>query len=213
MHDPILREHQEPLTDRDFTAAADPFVLFRQWLAEASASEPADPNAMALATVDPDGLPDVRIVLMKSLDERGFAFFTNEESAKGRELAATPKAALNFHWKSLARQVRVRGPVERVSEGEADAYFASRPRVSQIGAWASQQSRPVDSRAAFETAVAQVEQRFAGQSITRPPHWGGFRVVPQSMEFWQDRPFRLHDRVVFRRSRPGGDWQRTRLFP
>jgi pyridoxamine 5'-phosphate oxidase len=183
----------------NFLAAGEPFVLFSQWLGEAEKSEPNDPNAMALATADADGLPDVRMVLLKGLDERGFVFYTNTESAKGNELAANPKASLLFHWKSLRRQVRIRGPVERVSEAEADAYYATRPRGSRIGAWASQQSRPLE--------------RFGIGEIPRPAHWSGYRILPVQMEFWHDRPFRLHDRLAFRRSAPEGGWSREQLYP
>jgi pyridoxamine 5'-phosphate oxidase len=197
----------------DFTAADEPFRLFAAWLDDATESEPNDPNAMALATVDASGLPDVRMVLLKGFDERGFVFYTNTESAKGEELAATMKAALVLHWKSLARQVRVRGPVERVSDGEADEYYRSRPRGSRIGAWASRQSRPLDSRFALEKAVAVETARFAIGDIPRPPFWTGFRIRPVQIEFWHDRPFRLHDRVVFRRRDPDGAWTRQRLFP
>lgn len=197
----------------DFTAATEPFRLFAAWMAEAKAHEPNDPNAMALATVDDAGLPDVRMVLLKGFDEHGFVFYTNTESAKGRELAATMKAALLFHWKSLTRQVRIRGPVERVTAAEADDYYASRPRGSRIGAWASQQSRPLESRFALEKAVAAYTARYAIGDIPRPPHWSGFRVLPEQIEFWHDRPFRLHDRVVFRRSAPGAAWTKQRLYP
>ena len=199
------------LTSGDFTEAAEPFLLFKQWLEEASASEPNDPNAVALATVDADGLPDVRMVLLKGFDERGFVFYTNFESAKGREILGSMKAALCFHWKSLRRQVRVRGPVEVVGDAEADAYYASRPRGSRIGAWASKQSRPLESRFALEKAVAEYTARYAVGDIPRPKHWSGFRIVPQTVEFWHDRPFRLHDRVVFSRGPDG--WDRTRLYP
>ena len=197
----------------DFTASDDPFALFDTWFAEAAKSEVNDPNAMALATVDADGLPDVRMVLLKGADPAGFVFYTNTESAKGTELAGNPKAAVVFHWKSLQRQVRVRGPVERVTDAEADAYFASRARDSRIGAWASQQSRPLESRFALEKAVAYHAARFAVGEVPRPPHWTGFRIRPVYMEFWQNVLFRLHDRVVFRRPAPEGDWNRQRLYP
>ncbi|MEZ5849125.1 MAG: pyridoxamine 5'-phosphate oxidase [Hyphomicrobiaceae bacterium] len=203
----------------DFTDAAEPFALFEAWFADASGSEPNDPNAMALATVDQDGLPNVRMVLLKGIDDtdfgpdRGFVFYTNWESAKGRELTGQGKAALCFHWKSLRRQVRVRGTVAGVTDAEADAYFASRARGSRIGAWASQQSRPLESRFALEKAVASVAARYPIGEIPRPPHWSGFRLTPLEIELWHDRPFRLHDRVVFRRSHPGEGWQKSRLYP
>jgi pyridoxamine 5'-phosphate oxidase len=168
---------------------------------------------MALATVDADGLPNVRMVLMKGLDERGFVFYTNIDSTKGRELTAQPKAALNFYWKSLNRQVRVRGPVERVDDGEADAYFATRPRLAQIGAWASKQSAPLESRMAFEKAVALYTAKYAVGAVPRPANWSGYRVVPLLMEFWHDRPYRLHDRVEFRRGDLGAAWSKVRLYP
>jgi len=201
------------LISGDFTESADPLALFEAWFAEAKTAEPNDPEAMSLATVDASGLPDVRVVLMKEADERGFVFYTNDESAKGAELAANPKAALVMHWKSIRRQVRVRGAVERVSVAEADAYFASRSRPSQIGAWASDQSRPLDKRETFEARVAEVQKRFDGMEVTRPPHWGGYRIVPVQIEFWMDRPYRLHDRVRFTRDAPGGAWNKTRLYP
>ncbi|MDE1566898.1 pyridoxamine 5'-phosphate oxidase [Aquabacter sediminis] len=207
------KEAPNPLTSGDFTLADEPFRLFSEWLSDAQRSEPNDPNAMTLATVDETGLPDARMVLLKGLDERGFVFFTNTESAKGRELAGNPKAALVFHWKSLRRQVRVRGPVEQVTEQEADDYFATRPRLSQIGAWASRQSRPLEGRFALEAAVATTTARYAIGTVPRPPHWTGFRIVPVAVEFWHDRPFRLHDRVVFRRTSADTPWERTRLFP
>lgn len=207
------READNPLTSGDFTQADEPFRLFAQWLADAERSEINDPNAMTLATVDADGLPDARMVLLKGFDAAGFVFYTNTESAKGRELLANPKAALVFHWKSLRRQVRVRGPVEQVSDEEADAYFASRPRLSQIGAWSSRQSRPLEGRFALEAAVAANTAKFGLGAIPRPPHWTGFRIVPVALEFWHDRPFRLHDRIVFRRAGPGEGWTKTRLYP
>ena len=203
----------KPLTDSDFTAAQEPFDLFRQWFADATASEPNDPNAMALATVDPAGMPDVRMVLMKGYDEQGFVFYTNTGSAKGTQLLASRKAAIVFHWKSLHRQVRVRGPIEQISDAEADAYFQSRPRDSRIGAWASQQSRPLESRFALEKAVAVNAAKYAVGTVPRPPHWTGFRIMPVAIEFWHDRPFRLHDRITFSRAEPNGDWTRHRLYP
>jgi pyridoxamine 5'-phosphate oxidase len=201
-----------PLTTDDFTESAEPFELFASWFKDAEKSEPNEPNAMALATVDKDGLPDVRMVLLKGFDHNGFVFYTNLESRKGTELAQNMKAALCFHWKSLRRQVRVRGPVERVSDAEADAYFASRPRGSRIGAWASKQSRPLESRFALEKAVAEYTAKYPLGEIPRPPHWSGFRIVPQMIEFWADRQFRLHDRVVFDRTAEGG-WKKARLYP
>ena len=207
-------EASEPLTSGDFTAASEPFRLFEEWFAEAKASEPNDPNAMALATVDADGLPDVRMVLLNQRDARGFVFFTNTGSAKGRELAAVAKAAVVFHWKSLRRQVRVRGPVEMVSDAEADAYFATRPRLSQIGAWASQQSRPLEGRFALEAAVARTTAQYGVSAVPRPPHWTGYRIRPVQIEFWHDRPFRLHDRIVFRRDTPEAEgWDKARVYP
>lgn len=202
----------------DFGAAGDPFALFEDWFEAARLKEPEDPNAMALATVDPSGLPNVRMVLLKGVDvpaqpDRGFVFYTNYESAKGREILASRKAALCFHWKSLRRQVRVRGVVSEVTAAEADAYFASRARASRIGAWASKQSRPLEGRFALEAAVAEYTVRHAVGDIPRPPYWSGFRITPVEMEFWQDRPFRLHDRVVFRRGGPTEKWGRSRLYP
>lgn len=201
----------------DFAAAVEPFALFSAWFEEAKAHEPNDPNAFALATVDAAGMPNVRIVLLKGLDPagdaaRGFVFYTNFESAKGNELLTSCKAALNFHWKSLRRQVRVRGIVSTVSDAEADAYFATRPRGSRIGAWASQQSRPLASREALEKAVEAMTAKHPGD-IPRPPYWSGFRVTPLEVEFWHDRPFRLHERVAFRRDTVSENWNKQRLYP
>lgn len=207
------KKAREALTAGPELSAENPFLLFGEWLAEAEAKEINDSNAMALATVDADGMPDVRMVLLKGYDEAGFVFYTNLESAKGEELAATGKAALCLHWKSLRRQVRVRGPVEPVTEAEADAYFASRPRGSQIGAWASKQSRPLQGRLELEREIAGYTAKFGLGKVPRPPHWSGFRVIPTYIEFWHDRPFRLHDRLVFRRNAPAGGWTRERLFP
>ena len=205
-------EPAETIEDRLFEGD-DPFVLFERWFAEAKESEPNDPNAMALATADADGLPDLRMVLLKGNDARGFVFYTNIGSAKGEELAANPQASLLFHWKSLRRQVRIRGAVEPVSDAEADAYFASRPRGSQIGAWASAQSRPLVSRAALEQEVTALEARFGGNAPPRPDYWRGYRVKPLSIEFWRDRRSRLHDRLVFRRDTPSTAWTTVRLYP
>ncbi|CEJ84659.1 pyridoxamine 5'-phosphate oxidase [Hyphomicrobium sp. GJ21] len=202
----------------DFSAAEDPFALFHAWMAEAEKSEINDPNAMSVATVDQSGLPNVRTLLLKGVDdassaERGFVFYTNFESAKGQELLATPKAALLFHWKSLERQVRIRGAVSLASHEEADAYYATRPELSRIGAWASQQSRPLSSRDVFEAKIQHYEQKFADGVIPRPAYWSGFRIVPSEIEFWAARPFRLHDRIVFRRDAPHDSWHKTRLYP
>jgi len=210
-----------PLTSGDFTAADEPFALFAAWFAEAQVSEPNDPNAMALATVDSDGLPDVRMVLLKGYDADGFVFYSHTASQKGQELAANPKAALLFHWKSLRRQVRIRGAVTRVSEAEADEYFASRPKQSQLGAWASKQSQPLESRFAFEQSIAREAAKHLIGQVPRPPGWGGWRITPQRIEFWHDRPFRLHDRIEFRRemagatqsSAPAHSWTKVRLYP
>ena len=199
-------------TSGDFTRREEPLRLFAEWLAEAERSEPNDANALALATVDADGLPNVRMVLLKGFDPAGFVFYTNFDSAKGREILATGKAAMCFHWKSLRRQVRLRGAVEVVSDADADAYFQSRPRGSRIGAWASKQSAPLESRLSLEKSVAEYTARYALGEIPRPAHWSGFRLVPQAIEFWHDRPFRLHDRLRFTRNDDGG-WTRTRLYP
>ena len=213
MSDTTPIEHPSWLTTGDFTAADEPLRLFAAWLTDATASEPRDPTAMTLATVDTDGLPNARMVLLKGADERGFVFYTNMDSQKGQELGAHPQAALVFYWKSSNRQVRVRGSVERVTDAEADAYFASRPKQAQIGAWASKQSAPLESRLAFEKAVAIYAAKYAIGLVPRPPHWSGYRIVPLSIEFWQERPFRLHDRIVFTRDRPGDGWNKTRLYP
>jgi pyridoxamine 5'-phosphate oxidase len=213
MSDTAPIEHPIGLTVGDFTAADEPFRLFAQWLDDATRTEPADPNAMAVATVDADGMPDVRMVLLKGFDESGLVFYTNLDSQKGRELDRNPKAALLFHWKSRNRQVRLRGVVTRVSEAEADGYFATRSRLSQIGAWASKQSAPLESRLAFEKAIARYTAKFAIGSVPRPPHWSGFRIAPLSVEFWEDRPFRLHERIEFRRDGLGAPWSKTRLYP
>lgn len=203
----------------DFSQSEDPFALFEAWFSEAKLRELNDPNGMALATADAQGFPNVRMVLLNGLDSaadgarRGFLFYTNLESAKGRELANNPKAALLFHWKSLRRQIRIRGDVVPVSAPEADAYFASRPRLSRIGAWASDQSRPLDSRFALEAAVARYTAKYALGDVPRPPHWSGFRVTPLAIEFWHDRAFRLHERIVFERATPHEAWSKSRLFP
>jgi pyridoxamine 5'-phosphate oxidase len=191
--------------------ATDPINLFDQWFAEARAAEVNDPEAMALATADEAGRPSVRMVLMKDHGAGGFTFYTNAHSATGEQLAANPRAALLFHWKSLRRQVRVEGLVESVGEAEADAYFATRARDSQLGAWASDQSRPLDARATFERRVDEAAQRFDGQAVPRPPHWRGYRVVPERMEFWSDRPHRLHERRLFIRDDAG--WREGLLYP
>ncbi len=203
----------EQLTSGDFTQEQDPFALFQSWFEEAKKSEPNDPNAMALSTVDADGLPNSRMVLLNGRDGEDFVFYTNTQSQKGTELLAQPKAALLFHWKSLRRQVRIRGAVSLVSDEMADAYFQSRPRDSRIGAWASQQSRPLESRFALEKAVALQAAKFGVGTIPRPPHWTGFRVSPVYLEFWRDGAFRLHDRVVFRRTAVDQPWSRERLYP
>lgn len=190
---------------------SDPFSHFATWFAAAAKSEPIDPNAMTLATTTPDGFPSARIVLMKDWDSTGFVFYTNRESRKGEELIANPRAALLFHWKSLGRQVRIEGAVTPVSDAEADAYYASRPRLSRIGAWASQQSRPLAERAVLEASVAAFEQRYPEDTIPRPAYWSGFRVAPARFEFWQDMPFRLHDRIVY--VSDGAAWTISRLYP
>ncbi|AGB70314.1 MULTISPECIES: pyridoxamine 5'-phosphate oxidase [Rhizobium] len=204
---------ENELTSGDFTEQNEPFSLFASWLREAETTEPNDPNAVALATVDKDGLPNVRMVLLKGFDSDGFVFYTNFESQKGQEILSQKKAAMCFHWKSLRRQVRLRGLVEVVSDKEADEYYKTRPRGSRIGAWASKQSRPLEGRFALEKAVAEYTARYAIGDIPRPPYWSGFRIRPLSIEFWHDRQFRLHDRIEFRRDMPEGAWQKVRMYP
>jgi pyridoxamine 5'-phosphate oxidase len=195
----------------DMNAATDPFDLFKQWFEEAQTTEPNDANAMAVATASAAGVPSVRILLLKGFDPHGFVFYTNTESRKGQELAINDRAALCFHWKSLRRQIRIDGSVTPVSAAEADAYFQTRPRDSQIGAWASDQSRPLESRAILEGRIAEFTARYDGTAVPRPLHWSGYRVRPSAFEFWHDRPFRLHDRIVFERE--AGNWRRSRLYP
>jgi pyridoxamine 5'-phosphate oxidase len=213
MNDTAPIEHPAWLTGGDFTEADEPWRLFAAWFADAKQTEPVNPDAMTLATVDPEGLPNARMVLLKGFDERGFVFYTNLDSAKGHELAATPLAALTFYWKSTQRQVRVRGGVEVVSGAEADAYFATRSRMAQIGAWASKQSSALESRLAFEKAIAVNTAKFAVGTVPRPPNWSGYRVKPLAIEFWQERPFRLHDRLAFSRADLTAPWTKTRLYP
>ncbi len=203
----------DSVTTSDFTEADEPFQLFALWFKDASASEVNDPEAMALATVDEAGLPDARTLLCKGVDSQGLVFYGNVESAKGRELSANPRAAALFHWKSLRRQARFRGTVSPLADAEVDAYFHSRPRQSQIGAWASQQSRPLKSRAALVTAVEACAKRFGEGDIPRPPAWRGWRLAPLEIEFWQDGAFRLHDRILFRRAGVDAPWERRRLYP
>jgi pyridoxamine 5'-phosphate oxidase len=213
MSDAASIEHPAWLTGGDFTEADEPLRLFAAWFADARRAEPVNPEAMTLATVDADGRPNARMVLLKGFDERGFVFYSNAESTKGHELAAAPQGALAFYWKALQRQVRLRGPVEAVSDAEADAYFATRSRMAQIGAWASKQSTALESRLAFEKAIALSTAKFAIGTVPRPPHWVGYRVVPSEIEFWQERPFRLHDRISFTRDDAGAPWTKTRLYP
>lgn len=201
------------LTGGDFAEASEPFALFGTWLKDAEATEPNDANAVAVATVDEHGLPNVRMVLLKGYDDRGFVFYTNFESQKGHEILGQKKAAMCFHWKSQRRQVRLRGDVEVVSDAEADAYYASRARGSRIGAWASKQSRPLEGRFALEKSVAEYTARYAIGDIPRPSYWSGFRIKPVSIEFWHDRQFRLHDRIEFRRADIDQAWEKVRMYP
>jgi len=202
-----------PIDDGGITPREDPFALFDAWMEEAKKSEPNEPNAMAIASVDAQGRPNVRMVLLKEANARGFVFYTNLESAKGAELLEQPNAALCFHWKSTAKQVRVRGPVTKVSDEEADAYFATRAKDSQIGAWASAQSRLMEGRWAFEKEIAKYAAKYGLTKVPRPPYWSGFRVTPLEIEFWRNRPFRLHDRLVYRRDSEHAPWRTGRLFP
>lgn len=202
-----------PPDDAEFFAHEAPLALFADWFRQAKEKEPNDPNSMALATADASGAPDVRMVLMKDFSAAGFTFYSNSESAKGVQLGANPQAALCFYWKSLRRQVRVRGPIASVSDEEADAYFQSRDRGARIGAWASEQSRPLPDRLALEKRVAEFALKFGLGPVPRPPHWRGYRLVPLAIEFWRDRPFRLHDRLVFERAGPAAPWSKRRLFP
>jgi len=197
----------------DFTPPADPWVLFREWYALAGKNEPIDPNAMSLATVGGDGMPSLRVVLMKDFDEKGLVFFTNRESRKGEQLAKHPKAGICLHWKSLHRQIRAEGLITQTSDAESDAYHATRPRGSQIGAWASHQSQPLDDRTTLERRAAELEKQYEGKPVPRPPYWGGYRLTPLMLEFWQERGFRLHDRVVYRRQDANGPWAIERLNP
>jgi pyridoxamine 5'-phosphate oxidase len=213
MTDQPQNSYDETQKTPDFTGEDEPHRLFAAWMKDAEAKEPNDPNAMTLATVDETGMPNARMVLMKDFGPGGFTFFTNFDSTKGRELLATGKAAVCFHWKSLRRQIRARGPVAPVADSEADAYFASRARGSRIGAWASQQSRPLESRFALEKAVARYTAQYAIGEVPRPGYWSGFRLTPLEIEFWHDRPFRLHDRILFRRADPGQPWDKVRLYP
>lgn len=189
----------------------DPFAWFQRWMAEATASEPSDPNAMTVVTVAADGKPSARTILLKGVDPRGFVFYTNTHSRKGGELANSPLIALLFHWKSLGRQIRIEGVTEPVTAAEADAYYATRPRISRLGAWASDQSRPLDTRAELERRLAHYDAKYPGEDIPRPPHWSGYRVLPERFEFWQNMEYRLHDRTIFERA--GSGWTRGKLFP
>lgn len=202
-----------PLDDGGIAPRTDPFDLFAAWMKEAESSEPNDPNAMALATADADGHPNVRMVLLKGFDANGFVFYSNSGSAKGQEIALNSHAAFNLHWKSLRKAVRVKGTIAQVSDEEADAYFATRPKDSQIGAWASPQSQPMEGRWVFEKAIAEYAMKFALTKVPRPPHWTGWRITPTRIEFWRDRPFRLHDRLVYSRADAASPWTTQRLFP
>lgn len=202
-----------PPDDAALFAENEPFQLFERWFKEAKEKEPRDPNAMALSTVDAQGFPDVRMVLLKAADRQGFVFFTNAESAKGRQLEANARAAIVLYWKSLNRQIRVRGIIEHVSDAEADAYFQSRDRGARLGAWASEQSRPLPDRLALEKRIAEFALKYGVGEVPRPPHWRGYRLKPLAIEFWRDRPFRLHDRLVFTRAEPGAEWSKNRLYP
>lgn len=208
-----MSETGGPLNDGGIEAGADPLALFASWMEEAKSAEVNEANAMALATADGQGRPNIRMVLLKDVDAGGFVFYTNTQSAKGMELAANAHAALCFHWKSLRRQVRVRGAVVPAGDAQADAYFATRARDSQIGAWASAQSRPMEGRWVFEKEIARYALKFGLGKVPRPPYWSGYRVLPLEIEFWRDRPFRLHDRLVYRRDTPDMPWRHERLFP
>lgn len=209
----VMSEIGGPVDDGGIAPARDPFEMFAAWMKDAERTEPNEANAMAVATADADGHPNLRMVLLKAVDARGFVFYTNFESAKGRELIANPHAALNFHWKTVRKQVRVRGPVSVVSDAEADAYFASRAKDSQIGAWASAQSRPMEGRWVFEKEIAKYALKYGLTKVPRPPYWSGFRVAPLHIEFWRDRPFRLHDRLVYARDSLEAPWRTERLYP
>lgn len=204
----ILAANEVPIMGQE-----NPFTLFDAWMAEARASEPSDANAMSLATIDDSGMPDLRVVLLKGVSPDGFVFYSHQDSAKGRELKSNPKAALNFHWKSLRRQVRVRGAVEEVSREMVAAYFATRARNAQIGAWASQQSKTLEHREDFKRELAAMEEKYAGKPVPVPTGWSGWRVMPEVIEFWRDRPFRLHDRLVFEKNKHNNDWQTKLLYP
>ncbi len=190
----------------------DPFAHFQTWMAEAETSEPSDPNAMTVVTATPDGKPSARTILLKGLDARGFVFYTNKQSRKADELAANANVFLLFYWKSQGRQIRIEGVVEHVTDAEADAYYATRPRISRLGAWASRQSRPLATRAELERRLAEYDAKYPGEDIPRPPHWSGYRVIPAHFEFWQNMPFRLHDRTIYEPA-PGGGWSSGKLFP